>query len=614
MARGYMGKVLWVNLSTREVKEETLDENLCRKYVGGYGLGAKIIFDRMPAGTDPLGPDAIFGLVTGPFDGTQALGGSRYAAVGKSPLTGGWGDANSGGNFGPYLKYAGYDCVFFTGISAHPVYLLLDNGKAELRDAAGVWGKDTFDTEDILRAEHGKDVEIACIGPAGEKVSLIAAVMNNKGRAAGRSGLGAVMGAKRLKAVVAKGSLKVPQFDEEKVKELRKKSQAELGGHIGLLRDFGTPGIYNILAEAGDTPTKNWSSAAVVELPNFKDIGVNAVMERQSKKYACYRCPIGCGGHMKGSTGEYAYEAGAHKPEYETLGMFGTNCLNTNLESIIKANDICNRYGVDTISAGSCIAFAIECYEEGIITKADTGGIEMTWGNHKSIIAMLEKLVKREGFGDILANGLKIASEKIGKGAEQYAMHIQGEAGPAHSPKFGLQWALSYRLDATPARHTQGGGPYPPGLMPEYDPKAVKGRAVIHKRGTSFNHVLNSVGACQFVVGGYSTANYFVDFMNALTGWDWTMDEILKAGERIANIRQAFNVREGLNSLQFNVPGRMVGKPKMGKGPLGEITVDEETLNNEYFAAMNWDSKTAKPTRDKLLELGMEDVAKVLWP
>ena len=209
----------------------------------------------------------------------------------------------------------------------------------------------------------------------------------------------------------------------------------------------------------------------MVDLPNFKDIGVNPVMERQSKKYACYRCPIGCGGHMKESTGEYSYEAGAHKPEYETLGMFGANCLNTNLESIIKANDICNRYGVDTISAGGCIAFTIECYEEGIITKEDTDGLEMTWGNHRNIVAMLEKLVKREGFGDILANGLKIASEKIGKGAEQYAMHIQGEAGPAHSPKFGLQWAISYRHDATPARHTQGGGPYPPGSCPNTIPR-----------------------------------------------------------------------------------------------------------------------------------------------
>ena len=614
MARGYMGKILWVNLSTREIKEEALDENLCRQYVGGYGIGAKILFDRMAPHVDPLGPDAVLGLLTGPFDGTAALGGSRYVAVGKSPLTGGWGDANSGGNFGPQLKYAGFDGIFFTGISDKPAYLLIDNGKAELLDAAGAWGKDSFDTEDFLKGIHGKDAEIACIGQAGEKVSLIAAIMNNKGRAAGRSGLGAVMGSKRLKAVVAKGSMKVPQFDEEKVKELRKKYQAELGGHISLLRDFGTPGIFNILAEAGDTPTKNWSSAVVVDLPNFKDIGVNPVMERQSKKYACYRCPVGCGGHMKESSGEYSYEAGAHKPEYETLGMFGANCLNANLESIIKANDICNRYGVDTISAGGCIAFAIECYEEGIITKKDTDGLEMTWGNHKSIVAMLEKLVKREGFGDILANGLKIASEKIGKGAEQYAMHIQGEAGPAHSPKFGLQWAFSYRHDATPARHTQGGGPYPPGLMPEYDPKVLKGRGAIHRRGTSFNHMINAVGACVFVIGAYSEAVALVHFLNGLTGWDWTMDEVLKAGERIANIRQAFNVREGLNPVEFKVPGRMVGKPKMGKGPLGDVTVDEEAVNIEWLTAMNWDLKTAKPTKDKLLELGMEDVARELWP
>jgi aldehyde:ferredoxin oxidoreductase len=615
MARGYMGKMLWVDLSKKELKDEILDENLCRQFIGGYGLGARILFSRQKPGIDPLGPDNILGFLTGPFDGTPAIGGSRYTVVGKSPLTRGWGDANSGGNFGPHLKYAGYDAVFFTGISKKPVYLFIDNGKAELRDSAHLWGKDTFETEDVLRSELGKDVEVACIGPGGEKVALIAAVMNNKGRAAGRSGLGAVMGSKKLKAIAVRGDMKVPQAEEEKVKDLRKKYMGELTGHAQLMRDFGTPGIFNVLAAAGDTPTKNWSGTATIDLPEYEQIGVTPVMERQDKKYACYRCPLGCGGHMKECNGEYKYEAGAHKPEYETLGMFGTNCLNSNIDSIIKANDLCNRYGVDTISTGATMAFTIECYERGIISKKDTDGIEMTWGNHRSIVAMTEKLVKREGFGDVLADGIKKAAERIGKGADEYAMHIQGQEVPAHDPKFGLQWGIAYRLDATPARHTQGGeGPHCPGVMPEYDRNSQKDRGVPHKIGSNFTHVMNSSGMCMFVEGALPHANAFIEFMNTITGWNFSMDDIQKIGERIANIRHAFNIREGLNSLQFKVPGRIIGNPPPKVGPLAGKSIDEETLNRDFCTAMDWDLKTAKPSKKKLLELGLEDVAKVLWP
>lgn len=614
MGRGYWGKMLWVDLGEQKLWDEELDEKLCREFVGGYGLGARILFSRQKAGVDPLGPEAIFGIVTGPFAGTAALGGSRYTVVGKSPLTGGWGDANSGGNFGPYLKFAGYDAIFFTGISPKPVYLHIDNGKAELKDAAYLWGKDSYDTEDLLVETHGKGTESLCIGPAGEKLALIACVMNNKGRAAGRSGLGAVMGSKRVKAVAVNGTLKVPQFDEELVKELRKKHQKELGGHIVVLRDIGTPGIFNMLAPAGDTPTKNWSGTASIDFPQYASIGADPVMERQDKKYACYRCPIGCGGHMKEGTGEYKYAKGAHKPEYETLGMFGSNCLNDNLDSIIMANDICNRYGVDVISAGATIAFAIECYEKGLISKVDTQGIEMTWGNHRSIVAMTEKLVRREGFGDILADGVKKAAERVGKGADQFAMHIQGQEAPAHSPKFGVAWGICYRMDPTPARHTQGGGPFPPGLLPEFPRNLIEGRAPYHKIGTSFNHVLNCVGACVFVIGGYSHANGMVEFINAITGWNWTMEDLLKAGERIANIRQAFNNREGLNPLTYDMPGRIVGNPPSTEGPLAGVSVKEQLLDREYLQVMEWDPVSTRPKKEKLIELGLEDVARVLWP
>jgi aldehyde:ferredoxin oxidoreductase len=613
-----MGKMLMVDLSRNELKDEALDEKLCRQFIGGYGVGARILFSRQKAGVDPLGPDNIFGILTGPFTGTPALSGTRYTVVGKSPLTGGWGDANSGGYFGARLKFAGYDAVFFTGISEKPVYLFINNGKAELRDAAHLWGKDTRQTEDILKAELGKDVEVACIGPSGENLSLISAVIS-RGRTAARSGLGAVMGAKRLKAVAVKGNMKVPLADEERASELRKKYLGELGGHIEWLKPFGTPFLVDIGVQSGDSPVRNWGGVGVIDFPDVKAIAKEAVIERREKRFACYLCPIGCGGQMKEGTGEYKYEAGVRTPEYETIAMFGTNCLNNNIESIIKAEDICDRYGVDTISAGATIAFAIECFENGLITPKNTDGIEMTWGNHKAIIAMMGKLAKREGFGAVLADGMKVAVEKIGRGTDKYAMHIQGQELPAHDPKHAFHYATGYRLDPTPARHFTGSElsmapAHPSGLLPRFDHKSFAGRGEVRKIGSNFHQAVVCAGMCLFVYWAFPSVEPIAEFMSAVTGWDVTNDELLKTGERISNLRQAFNIREGLNPLQFKVPDRVLGIPPKKEGPLAGITVDEKTLDGEYLAAMDWDLKTAKPSKKKLQELSLEDVAKALWP
>ena len=609
---GYMGKTLWVDLSKNKLTEEILDEKLCRDYIGGYGLGARILFSRMKKGIDPLGPENILGFVTGPFSGTPALGGSRYVVVGKSPLTGTWGDANSGGNFGPQLKFAGYDAVFFTGISAKPVYLLIDNGVAEIKNAASLWGKDCYETEDMLKNQLGRDTEVACIGPAGEKLSLISAVMTDKGRAAARSGLGAVMGSKRLKAIAVKGKMEIPLFDAAKVVELRKNYMTKLAGPSPLLKSVGTPVFTNFLAKLGDTPIKNWSGSCEADFPQVEKIYGNGFIERQQRKYGCYRCVIACGGHMKEGNGEYQYPS-SHKPEYETIGMFGASCLNDNVESIIKVNHLCNSYGVDTISAGSCIAFTIECYENGLISQKDTDGIEMTWGNHKSIVAMTEKLVKREGFGAIIADGVKVASEKIGKGAEQYAMHMQGQEYGAHDPRFNYHYASSYRMDATPGRHTRAVGSSPPGSTPDFDHNAWSGRGEAQKMAISFQHVGDSVGCCMFVSDSYPNANVLVEFLNAITGWNFTLDDVFKTGERILDIRHCFNIREGLNPLKYKSPDRMIGKPPLKTGPTAGRTVDEETIDRELCEAMSWDVKTTKPSRKRLIELDMADIAKELY-
>jgi aldehyde:ferredoxin oxidoreductase len=385
-ARGYTGKMLWVDLSENRLQDETLDEGLCRRFVGGYGLGARILYDRQEPKGDPLGAGSTLGILTGPLTGTAAIGGSRYTLVGKSPLTNGWGDANSGGYFGPYLKFAGYDAVFVTGKAPGPVYLFIHEGRPELRDATHLWGKDCYETEDILQSELGRGVKVLCIGQAGENRVRFAAVMNDRGRAAGRSGLGAVFGSKKLKAVVVAGRMKVPVFDPQGLDGLRKKYRPLLTNTIDWLGEHGTAFVTAGSAHSGDSPVKNWGGVGVRDFPDVEPLRAENITSQRIKKYACYGCPIGCGAHMKGGTGEYAYEAGCHRPEYETLAMLGSNCLNNNLPAIIKLNDMCNRYGLDTISLGAVLAFVMECREKGLLTAADTDGIEMTWGTHRALV------------------------------------------------------------------------------------------------------------------------------------------------------------------------------------------------------------------------------------
>ncbi len=601
MVGGYMGKVLFVNLSIGKFEDKILDEKTCRHFIGGYGLGARILYNDQKAGVDPLGPENILGLITGPLTGTPAPSGARYVVVGKSPLTGTWGDANSGGEFGPYLKFAGYDGVFFTDISAKPVYLLINNGKAELRDASYLWGKDTYETESILQAEHGKDSRVLCIGPSGEKLSLISCVITQRGCAAGRSGLGAVMGSKRLKSVVVKGNQTVPVADKEAVDRLRKEYLAVLNdtqsrGYAFLesFRKYGTGSHAALSAHSGDTPVKNWGGIGVIDFPDVSGIEPDAVIANLEKHIGCWHCPIACEGSLKEGTGEYRYVAGSRRPEYETLASFGAMCLNNNTESIAMANYICNRYGIDTISAGCAIAFAIECYENGLITREDTDGIELTWGNHRAIIAMTEKLARREGFGGILADGVKRAAERIGRGTEKYAVHIGAQELGMHDPKLippfvgnTASASARYQMDATPGRHSQGFGP-----------------------SSYMQHALSAAGLCYFGRVG----RYFINFMKAVTGWDYSEDELFKAGERIVTMRHVFNLREGINPLKWQVHPRIVGKPPQKEGPLAGVTADIEAQVYWNLGALDWDRVTTKPSKKKLLYLGLDDVVKDLWP
>lgn len=624
MAGGYAQRILFVDLTNSNIEESRLDEQICREYIGGYGIGAWIICSQRLKGINALGPENTLGFVTGPLTGTPALFGCRFTVVGKSPLTGCWGDANAGGDFGPHLKFAGYDAIFFRGISARPVYLLVDNGKAELRDASHLWGKDVYEVDFALQKEFGNDARVACIGPAAEKLSLISSVMSRYG-IAGRSGLGAVMGSKKLKAVVAKGRRKPIIADNKRLSEVRREQLLLL--QEGILEPFRQSGTACFTVNSiirGAAAVKNWAGVGTIDFPEAENLSDKKLIAYQKRRVGCWHCPVQCKGELRESTGNYQWEAGAFRPEWETLILFGPNILNSNLDAIIKENDICHRYGLDTMSAGGVLAFAVECYEKGIITKEDTHGLELKWGNHQAHVAMLEKIAKREGFGDILADGVKVAAERIGRGSEEYAVHIGGQEATAREPKLQPGILTQFVMDATPCRHMQGGtrwvesGRGIPELGVEaIQPYVYSNKGYAHKRISALFHVLNASGVCLFgyqeaLVGAAAQIRYLIDSLNAVTGWEYELEELLEAGDRIATIRRLFNIGEGVNPLQFKVPGRLAGKPPMDEGPWKGIEIDLDTQIKDYLKVMDWDTETAVPSQRALKKLHLEDISRNL--
>lgn len=617
MARGYMGQYLDVDLSAGTISVVPLDEALCRDYIGGYGVGARLLYDRIPAQADPLGPENVLGFLTGPLTGTRCIEGNRSVVVCKSPLTNTWGDANCGGTFGPHLKFAGFDHIFFSGQADHPVYLVVDNGKADLRDASELWGMTCDVLEDTLKAKHGKDVQIASIGPAGERLSLISCIINDKGRAWGRSGVGAVMGSKNLKAIVVKGKQDVPVVDDDTMRAVRSQYLKVTGGLHDVLVDHGTVGIAGDSALSGDSPIKNWGGVGEEDYAIGKKIfdPDHFIQTYQTKKYGCWRCTMACGGHVEVKEDGIYLGIKDHKPEYESVAAFGGMTLVDNVPALIKANYLCNIYGLDNISAGVTMAFAIECFENELITERDTGGIPLNWGDHEAMNTMLEMLARREGFGDVLADGVQRAAQRIGKGSEQYAMHVKGQEVPMHDPKLAPALATTYLMDATPARHTQGNeGMF--GInqkVPKFAEDDARGRAEVHNLGVAWCHVVNAAGICLFGYVSYDY-RYLPESLAACTGWSWSDDEIVQAGERIAIMRHAFNLREGLNPLTFAVPGRIIGNPPQASGPLAGVTVDVLAQAKAYCAAAGLDPETTIPAKDKLAALGMDFLLRELYP
>ena len=619
-----MGKMLFVDLTNGTTHEEELDEDMARRFVGGYGIGARIIMERMKPDADPLGPDNIFGIGTGPLTLSGVYSTCRFATMGKSPLTGYWGDANCGGDFANALKGTGYDLVFFEGRSERPVYLLIEDGRVEIKDAGGLWGKDSTATEELIRAENGNaKLRVATIGPGGELLSRIAAVMNDRGRAAARSGLGAVMGSKNLKAVACTGGMKPGILDrpgiQAKMKEMMRENRENPSGMFFGLSHEGTPGAMIFHMHDHDVPIKNWAGNNVEDFPEprWGNVAWDGMVPYVTKKYACTGCPIACGSILSVEDGKYPVK-GVHKPEYETLAAFGPMCLNDDMRSLIYANELCNLAGLDTISAGATVAFAIDCYENGVLTSADTDGLELTWGNSDAHIAVLEKMCRREGIGDVLADGAKWAAQKIGRGAEQLAMHAGGEMLAMHDPRCFPGWGATYISDSTPGRHTRGGTAFAehggvnerayagmgvPFSLDPYDP-TDKGR--YHALLAGWQHWVNTSGACLFGVD--SMPLDFVGCMNAITGWGLDYAEIVETGDRITTLLHGFNLREGFKPDDFKLPERARGNPPMKTGKLESVTIDSEGLKKQFYEAMGFDFQTGAIDRERIVALGLDDV------
>ncbi len=622
MAGGYTGRIGFVDLSTGQVRAENLDEKTARDFIGGHGLGARVLFEHQKGGVDPLGPENMLGFTTGPLTGTPVPTGSRYMAVCKSPLTGGWGDANSGGFFGSELKAAGWDAIFVSGAASSPRYLLVTDDGIELRDASHLWGKDAVQTEDALLEELGDPkIRTACIGPASERLSLISGIVNDKGRVAARSGVGAVMGSKKLKAVAVRGKGRVTLADAEGLKQLRKEfitKMRDITFVQGLMK-HGTCGMTPSLVAQGASPVKNWLLTGTDSFPVVDKIGGDNVIQFQSKKYACANCPIACGGITSVTRGKYTVGE-THKPEYETIAAFGNMCLNDDLNSIFKLNDMCNRSGLDTISAGSTVAFAMECYENGVITRADTDGIELTWGNSEAIIALIDRMIRREGFGDVLADGVKLAAQRIGRGAEKFAMHVGGQEPGLHNALFLPGRGTGMVVDPTPGRHTAAvpfircdinaaAAPYPELKFSGFERYEYRSKGPANAAASNYWQVAASAGVCLFPTL-FSGIYPFLEFFNAVTSWGLSLEETMETGARIQTLRRMFNLREGITPSESRLPDRLAGIPPKTGGPLKGVTIDIDSLVREYYRAMQWDPDTGEPTDACLTRLGLGDLVK----
>ena len=647
MPNGYWGKIIFVNLTAGQIEVEQPPEEIYRRYLGGYGLGVHYLYQRIPANADPLGPQNILAFLPGLLTGSGAQFSGRFMVAARSPLTGAWGDANCGGNFGPALRGAGWDGLFVSGQAKKPVYLYVDGGKIEIRDASHLWGLDVRQTEETLHKEIGVEVKVACIGPAGEKMSLISGIVNEDGRLAARCGLGAVMGSKKLKAVAARGrsrpplaapkaskdasagylplfrrkpstmSARVPAFMGFLLPILRRLRGQFSGGPAEMVVDsyrrYGTSAGTAMLVELGDTPVRNWSGIGFRDFPLELSEGLSdrAVVRPLVRPYACCSCPVACGGIVNQPDG-----GTSHRSEYETLAAFGPLLINSDLATVMRCNHVCNMAGLDSISAGGVIAFALECAEKGWLPPELAVELPLEWGSSEVILELTGRLAARTpGLGDWLADGVQRAAERLGPEAQPAAIHAGGQELAMHRGIYEPGVAVGYALDPAPGRHTASNSgnanlaafaPYfallgrKPAARYDYAEKGATQAIAM-----SLYRAFDSLGLCQFALAMGQPP--FLEWLNAAAGWGVDEAEFYRIGKRIQVMRHAFNARHGL-PVQFPLPGRERGDPPQAAGPVANRTLDMDAMAAGYFATLGLDPLTGLPLPETAKELGLETI------
>ena len=606
---GYMRRLLLVNLTSGEIKDEPLNEEYTRAFVGGSGLAARYICDMVDGDTDPLGPDNPLVFMTGPLVGTAMPSAGRYSVCALSPLTGLWGEANSGGFFGPQLRFAGYDGIIITGQSEKQLWLSIVEGQAELHDAANLWGSDSYETQERVREALGeRKAHVACIGPAGENLVKMAAVMNGHGRAAGRTGMGAVMGSKNLKAIAVRGSAKVPLADPEGLKAVARDIIVGLDEDLAALtfKLAGTAGAVDTLLMYGDMPIRYYQQGEWEEASNLS--GVLIVDQYLNKSYGCYRCPIACGRETRAP--RYGLDR-IDGPEYETLGALGTMVMVDDLEAVIYAGHLCNVYGLDTISAGCTIALACEMFERGILSSADTGGLEIRYGDAQTIHRLIEMIARREGFGDALAEGSAVLAERFG--VPELAVTVNRLEAPMHDPRAFVGMTVTYALASRGACHMQGdmyGVDMGQSRVPELgiqmgdrlESSDDKGR--IAARNQAWRSLYNALTLCQFQNPGLGR---ILAALNSATGWSLEPDDLMTLGERIVTLKRLLNLRRGLTRADDRLPDLLL-QPLDDGGTEGTVP-DVGVLLAGAYAEYGWDPETGKPTNETLEGLGLDFAA-----
>ena len=611
MFSGYMGKILRIDLTNKSVVEEALNPEDLKQFIGGSGLGAKFLFQETGPKTDPLGPENILIYLTGPFVGTTVPTSGRHCIMAKSPLTGIWGEADAGGKFGVWLKSLGYDGLIVKGTSKDPVYIYLGDGKIEIRDGKRLWGKDTYEIEGFLQEELGHEIAISCIGIAGENLVKFASIMHEgkHARAAGRCGLGAVMGSKKLKAIVLKRGNSRPVVDR------RDELADDLKKIIPRLREikkdstlYGTSRSISPAEALGDLPIKNWQMGEWSE-------GADKINGRRLAetilvgRYACGQCPVACGRTVKITEGPYAPVDGGGI-EYETGALLGSNLLIDNLEAISKANEVCNRYGMDTISAGAAIAWSMEAFEKGVITEKDTQGLKIPWGDPGVALELIHQMATRRGFGAILAEGSKRAADFIGRDSSRFTVQVKNLDLPGHDPRCFNGLGLGYATSNRGSCHTNNfayvymGRTSDPtlGIPKPFERLSDEGVGKVVAAVQNLMALCDSLNICKFTAFGLH-ADDLHRWLNWVTGWDLPFEEFLKTGERIYNLKRLYNVKCGIDRKDDTLPERILTLNRPGlHAP--ERLPDLGKMLDEYYLVRGWD-QNGIPRKEKLEALGL---------